>query len=369
MGLRVLITNIGLWPPSGTVAIHARPRPGAAAPGPQPRGVQLDGRRRGRGAARRRHRGHRQAGPAPETPDIIHGHHHAPTLGRPPALADGPGDPRLPRPHVTERQDADPPEHPPPLRRQSGLRPTSDRRRGARETEPSWCSTSSTLARFSPRTALPERSASCPRLQQLRSRRAVICRRSSKHAVRPGSNSTSRVPAWAGSSADPRRCCPVRHRVRQGQGGDGGDGRRNGGHPVRLQRRRADGDVDPIRRVAAAQLRVRGAARSASSRSFSSARSRVTTQTTRHAFATCFAPAPDWSPPSRTSFAIYSEAIAEHGHMPAGPVSRPGRWSIRRSLFLRLYWPSSKVSLENRVRLKKVPGVRVIWRGLGRLIG
>jgi hypothetical protein len=65
---------------------------------------------------------------------------------------------------------------------------------------------------------------------------------------------------------------------------------------------------------------------------------------------------------------IYEEVVAEHRHMPAGHSSNV-RWSMRRSLSLRLHWRWAALSPEHRARLKRVRGVKVIWRGVARLIG
>lgn len=67
--------------------------------------------------------------------------------------------------------------------------------------------------------------------------------------------------------------------------------------------------------------------------------------------------------------AIYHEAIAEHrrGRSPSN-ARRPERWSIREPLFLRLYWQWTSVSPKYREWLKRFPGVQVIKRGVLRLL-
>ena len=68
--------------------------------------------------------------------------------------------------------------------------------------------------------------------------------------------------------------------------------------------------------------------------------------------------------------AIYHEAIAEHRRERTGSnARRPERWSIREPLFLRLYWQWSSMSPRHREKLKRLPGVRVIKRGLRRFLG
>ena len=66
--------------------------------------------------------------------------------------------------------------------------------------------------------------------------------------------------------------------------------------------------------------------------------------------------------------AIYHEAIAEHRRgRSRSNARRPERCSIREPLFLRLYWRWISASPKNRERLKRLPGVRVIKGGVRRL--
>ena len=66
--------------------------------------------------------------------------------------------------------------------------------------------------------------------------------------------------------------------------------------------------------------------------------------------------------------AIYREAIAEHRRMWSGSTpSRRGLWSYRESLILRLHWRWISVSPTRRGTLMKLPGVRVIRRAGRRL--
>ncbi len=67
--------------------------------------------------------------------------------------------------------------------------------------------------------------------------------------------------------------------------------------------------------------------------------------------------------------AIYHEALAEHRRgRSSSNARRPGRRSIREPLFLRLYWQWMAVSPRHREKLKMVPGVRGITRGVRRLL-
>jgi hypothetical protein len=50
---------------------------------------------------------------------------------------------------------------------------------------------------------------------------------------------------------------------------------------------------------------------------------------------------------------IYEEALVGHRLLPVGRALRPGPWSIRSSLVLRLYWRSSELSVVRRARLKR----------------
>ena len=67
---------------------------------------------------------------------------------------------------------------------------------------------------------------------------------------------------------------------------------------------------------------------------------------------------------------IYHAAIAEHKHDRSRTNSRrPQRWAIRETVFLRLYWRWSSVTPTLREKLKRLPGAQVIKRGLWRLLG
>ncbi len=68
--------------------------------------------------------------------------------------------------------------------------------------------------------------------------------------------------------------------------------------------------------------------------------------------------------------AIYREAIAEHQRIQAPTiVERPRRLSIRHTLFLRLSWRWSAMSPRQRAKIKRLPGVRAVERSLRRLLG
>ena len=298
MGLRVLITNIELWPPSGTVLYV--------------RDLALELQRQGHtpwSSARRRAAWPRScAAPASRSPTGWAGSGRRRTsftaiITLPPwsRIRRWPTVPAIHVCHDHTSPNDRTPIHP-NIRRHFGVSRVCVQRLvgdGVPESRADLLLNFVDTARFSPRGSLPERP-----------RRALVFSNYAHEgshlpavmdACRQAGLELDVVGAGVGRIVHQTRrtAGAVRHRVRQGQGGDGGDGRRNGGHPVRLQRRRADGDVGPVRRVAAAQLRVRGAARAASARSRFSARSRATTPRMQRAFATCSAPALDWSPLSR----------------------------------------------------------------------
>jgi len=67
---------------------------------------------------------------------------------------------------------------------------------------------------------------------------------------------------------------------------------------------------------------------------------------------------------------IYDEAIAEHSHMRAlPPAARPQRWATREAVFLRIMWRWSAMSPSRRAMIKGLPGVQAIERSLRRLLG
>ena len=67
--------------------------------------------------------------------------------------------------------------------------------------------------------------------------------------------------------------------------------------------------------------------------------------------------------------AIYQEAIAEHRRTWSGSnARRPERRSIGEPLFLRLYWHWTSMSPKHAEKLKTLPGIQVIKRGLRRLL-
>jgi hypothetical protein len=68
---------------------------------------------------------------------------------------------------------------------------------------------------------------------------------------------------------------------------------------------------------------------------------------------------------------IYLDVIAEwrQRHELSGTnARRPQRWAIREALFLRLYWRWSSISPRHSETVKRLPGVRTIERGLRRLL-
>jgi glycosyl transferase family 4 len=67
---------------------------------------------------------------------------------------------------------------------------------------------------------------------------------------------------------------------------------------------------------------------------------------------------------------IYDEAITEHrSARPHSIAPRPARWLIRERLFLRLYWRWMSLSQERRELLARLPGVQVVKHGARRLFG
>ncbi len=67
--------------------------------------------------------------------------------------------------------------------------------------------------------------------------------------------------------------------------------------------------------------------------------------------------------------AIYEEVIAEHRRARSHSNARASdRWSIRETLFLRLYWRWLAMSPRHRERLSRLPGVHAIKRGVRRLL-
>lgn len=67
--------------------------------------------------------------------------------------------------------------------------------------------------------------------------------------------------------------------------------------------------------------------------------------------------------------AIYHEAVADHRRGRSdSSARRPERWSIREPLFLRLYWQWISVSPKHREKLKRLPGVQAMTRGMRRLL-
>jgi hypothetical protein len=156
MGLRVLITNIELWPPSGTV-LYVRdlalelqrqghtPVVFSSAAG----GVAEELRAAGIAVTDRLSR-------LRETPDIIHGHHHAPTLA---ALHRWPTVPAIHVCHDHISPNDRTPIHP-NIRRHFGVsRVCVQRLVGDRvpESRAGLLLNFVDLERFPPRTALPER--------------------------------------------------------------------------------------------------------------------------------------------------------------------------------------------------------------------
>lgn len=67
---------------------------------------------------------------------------------------------------------------------------------------------------------------------------------------------------------------------------------------------------------------------------------------------------------------IYEEAIAEHQSGRSHSIARrPAQWLIRERLFLRLYWRWMSLSQERRERLARLPGVQLVKQRARRLLG
>ncbi len=67
---------------------------------------------------------------------------------------------------------------------------------------------------------------------------------------------------------------------------------------------------------------------------------------------------------------IYEEAVAEHSHIHAlRPVARPQRWATREAVFLRIMWRWSAISPSRRAMIKGLPGVQAMERSVRRLLG
>ena len=68
--------------------------------------------------------------------------------------------------------------------------------------------------------------------------------------------------------------------------------------------------------------------------------------------------------------AIYDDVISEHHGEPTRSRSeRWDPWTVRQALFLRLYWRWISVPPRRREKLKKLPGAQITKRGLRRLLG
>jgi hypothetical protein len=67
---------------------------------------------------------------------------------------------------------------------------------------------------------------------------------------------------------------------------------------------------------------------------------------------------------------VYEEVLAEHPRAVRHAAGRRrSEWSIRESMFLRLYWGWMSVSPAHRQKLKRLPGVQVVRRTLRRFLG
>jgi hypothetical protein len=367
MGLRVLITNINLWPPSGTVlyvrdlalelrrqghtpVVFSSPAGGVAA---ELRDAEIEATDR--------------LGRLRETPDIIHGHHYAPTLV---ALGRWPTVPAIHVCHDHTSPNDKTPIHPNIYRHLGVSRVCVQRliRDGVPESRTDLVSNFVDLARFSPRAPLPER----PRRALVFSNYAdghshlpvVIeaCRQAGleldvvgagvgRIATRPErllptydivfAKAKAAMEAMAVGSAvilcDFSGVGPMVTSTRFDELRPlnfGFEALRDQLRPEPLLREIARYDPDDA-------VRVRDLLR---------ARAGLV-------------------PAVESLVAIYQEAVSEHrrgrSHSNARP---PERWAIREAVFLRLYWRWSLMSPGRRVKIRRLPGIQVIERSLRRLL-
>ncbi len=368
MGVRVLIANIELWPPSGTV-LYVRdlalelqrqghtPMVFSSTAG----GVAAELRDAGIAVTDR-------LGRLRETPDIIHGHHYAPTLV---ALRRWPAVPAIHVCHDHTSPNDRTPIHP-NIRRHFGVSRVCVQRLvgdGVPESRADLLLNFVDTARFSPRTPLPER----PRRALVFSNYAhegshlpaVIeaCRQAGLELDVAGAAAGRIVtePEWllgqyeivfakakaameamaVGTAVIPRDFSGVGPMVTSTRFDElrplnfGFEALREPLRPEPLLREIARYDPKDA-------ARVRDLLRSRAG----------------------------LVPAVESLVAIYHEAIAEHrrGRSLPNALRTDRRGSIRESLFLRLYWAWISVSPKHREELKRLPGVQVIQRAVRRLL-
>jgi glycosyl transferase family 4 len=367
VGLRVLITNINLWPPSGT-AVYTRDlalelhrqghRPavfsstaGAVARELRDAGIEVTDR----------------LGRLRERPDVIHGHHHAPTLE---ALRHWPTVPAIYVCHDHISPNDRTPIHRNIHRHLGVSRVCVQRliREGVPPSRAELVLNFVDLARFSPRTALPERP-----------RRALVF----SNYAHPGSHLPAVIEAcrqtgleldvagvgvgriverpemllreydivFAKGKAAMEAMAVGAAVVLCDFGGVGPMVTSSNFDDLRPLNFGFEALSDPLRGEPLAREIARyDAADAARVRDLLRSRAGLV-------------------PAVGNLVRIYEEVLGEGRLMQDGPAWRPDRWPIRRSLFLRLYWRWNAVSPDRRDRLKKVRGINVIGRGVTRLIG
>ena len=367
MGLRVLITNINLWPPSGTVlyvrdlALELQRQDhtpmvfsstgGSIAEELRDAGIAVTDR-----LSRLR-----------ETPDIIHGHHYAPTLV---ALRRWPGVPAIFVCHSHASWIDRTPIHP-NIRRHFGVSRVCVKRLiddGVPETDADLLLNFVDLARFLPRAPLPERP-----------RRALVF----SNYAHEGSHLPAIVEACrqAGLELDVAGA---------------GVGR------IMSEPERLLGQYDIVFAKAKAAMEAMAVGTAVVLCDFSGVGPMVTS--TRfdelrplnfgfEALQDPLLPEPllreiarydpedaarvrdllrsraGLVPAVQSLVSIYNDVIEEHRHDRSRTNSqRPHRWAIREALFLRLYWRWSAVSPRHREKLKRLPGAHAFRHGLGQLL-
>lgn len=368
MGLRVLITNIELWPPSGTVLYTRDLALELQRQGHTPvvfsstaGGVAAELRDAGIEATDRLNR-------LRETPDIIHGHQHAPTLV---ALRRWPTVPAIHVCHDHTSPNDRTPIHPNILRHFGVSRVCVQRLvgDGVPESRADLLLNFVDLARFSPRTSLPERP-----------RRALVF----SNYAHEGSHLPAVIEACrqAGLELDVAGA---------------GVGR------IVTEPERLLGQYDIVFAKGKAAMEAMAVGAAVLLCDFSGVGPMVTSARFDElrplnfgfeALRDPLRPEPllreiaRYDPEdaarvrdllrSRAGLAtaveslvaIYHEAIADHRtgrSLPNAP--RPDRLGdIRDSLFLRLYWSWISVPPRHREKLKRLPGAQVIKRGLRRLL-
>jgi glycosyltransferase involved in cell wall biosynthesis len=365
--LRVLITNIELWPPSGTVryvrdlALELQrqghtPTVFSSTAGPVVEEL------RGAGVAVTDRLGRLQ-----ETPDIIHGHHHAPTLV---ALRRWPTIPAIHVCHDHTSPNDRTPIHP-NIRHHFGVSRVCVRRLvgdGVPESRTNLLLNFVDTARFAPRTPLPER----PRRALVFSNYArkgghlpavieacaqagleldVVGAGMGKIVTRPERLLGNYEIVFAKAKAAMEAMAVGTAVILCDYSGVGPMVTSDGFDGLRPLNFGFEALRDPIRREPLLREIARYDPEDA-------ARVRDLLRSSAGLVAAV-----------ESLVAIYQEAIADHRRgRSRSNARRPKRWSIREQLFLRLYWQWMSLSPKQREKLTTLPGVRFIKRAVLRLL-